>query len=188
MNEKDRDLRLRYFMREEHGRTSEEFIREQSKKIKSKKEYFEEATRLFRRGGGQAALELMREGLERYPSDPFLLSYYGSLVASVGKDPKNGIRICKDSISLLEGSVPFGSDFFRPFFLLNLGRAYLASGDKAEALNVFTEGLRLDPENRDILREWKKMGVRRRSPVSFLGRGNPINKYLGILFRRIRGR
>lgn len=188
LNQKDRDIRLRQLMLDEHDAVSKEFMRDQSKKIKSKKEYFDEANRLFRRGGGQAALELVKEGLDKYPADPFLLSYYGCLLASAGKDPVSGISICRESLDLLEKSVPFGSDFFRPFFYLNLGRAYLAAGDKAGAINVFREALKLDPDNSDVLWEWKKMGVRRRPPVSFLRRGNFVNKYLGLVLNKVKGR
>ncbi len=69
-------------------------------------------------------------------------------------------------------------------FNLNLGRAHLAIGEKEEAIKAFKLGLRADPENKELLGELKKLGVRKSPPVPFLKRNNPINKYLGMLLRR----
>ena len=183
-NTKDKDVRLRAFLEQHHRAAADEFVREKAKSAKTKKEYFEDAVRLLRRGGGRAALGLIKEGLDRYPGAPFLYSYCGCLTAIAGKDPLAGIKICTEALSLLEKSMPFGSEFFYPFFYLNLGRAYLAADDRASAIKAFHTGLKADPENKDLLWEWKKLGVRRKPPVPFLKRGNPINKYVGLLLGR----
>jgi tetratricopeptide (TPR) repeat protein len=188
VKEKDLEVRLKGLMQQHHKSAVFEFVTEQSKNHKSKNEYFDEAIKLFRRGGGSAALELMKEGLEHFPSDPFLLSYYGYLVAIVGKKPEEGIEICQDAFKKLNGSVPFGSEFFYPAFYLNLGRAFLADNNKPEAMKAFSEGLKTDPENSDLRWELKKMGTRRRPPVPFLKRNNPINKYIGMIVRKLKGR
>ena len=75
--------------------------------------------------------------------------------------------------------MPFGSEFFYPVFYLNLGRACLKANKKKAAMEAFKNGLKTDPENRDLLWEIKKMGTRKNPPLPFLTRGNPINQYIG---------
>jgi hypothetical protein len=80
--------------------------------------------------------------------------------------------------------VHLGSEFFYPVFYLNLGRAYLKDDKKNDAVRAFQEGLKNDPENRDILWEMQKLGTRKKLPLPFLSRSNPINVYLGKLFSK----
>jgi len=178
---KDIDVRLSDLMDKHHKSVIAGFIADQSKKQKLKAEYFSEVKQLLRRGRGRQALDTLREGLENYPTDAFLLSYYGCLIAIVENNTKDGIAICENAITALNISMPFGSEFFYPVFYLNLGRAYLKAGRKAEALKAFQQGLKSDPENNDIQWEMRKLGSRKKPPVPFLKRGNPINKYIGML-------
>jgi hypothetical protein len=43
-------------------------------------------------------------------------------------------------------------------------------------------------ENRDLLFELKKLGIRRQSPFSLLKRSNPLNKYIGKLSYKLKKR
>ncbi len=185
LNLKDCGEKLKSLMESHHKATIDLFIKGMSQKQKSKSEYFEEVKRLLRKGGGKAALRTLWEALEKFPSDPFLLSYYGCLVAVVENDPKEGIRICREAIAGIRDSLPFGSEFFFPVFYLNLGRAYLKGGRKEEAVDAFQEGLKNDPENHDLLWELRKLGRRKRPPISFLQRSNPVNKYIGLLVSKV---
>jgi len=175
------DARIADIMEKHHKSVIAGFIADQSKKQKLKAEYFSEVQQLLRRGKGRQALDTLREGLESYPTDAFLLSYYGCLIAIVENNTKDGIIICENAIKALDISMPFGSEFFYPVFYLNLGRAYLKAGKKTEAVRAFQQGLKSDPENSDIQREIRKLGSRKKPPVPFLKRGNPINKYIGLL-------
>jgi Tfp pilus assembly protein PilF len=66
-----------------------------------------------------------------------------------------------------------------PVLYLNLGKAYVAAGKKKNAVTAFNQGLHYDPQHAAIRKELKKLGARKKPPVSFLDRSNPINKYLG---------
>jgi tetratricopeptide (TPR) repeat protein len=151
---------------------------------KKKAEYFEEMKNRLRQGDGESALKLLAVAMDDYPNDPFVMSYYGCLLALAGNQAAEGIRICKEAIKRLKEAVPVGSEFFHPMFYLNLGRAQLAIGDKEDAIKAFKLGLKMDPENKDLLGEIKKLGLRKPPPVPFLRRSNPINKYIGMLLRR----
>jgi hypothetical protein len=72
-----------------------------------------------------------------------------------------------------------GRDFFNPVLYLNLGRAYLAAGNKEDAFEAFRMGLIFGNENEDLLCEIREIGMRRKPIVPFLQRSNPLNKYIG---------
>jgi tetratricopeptide (TPR) repeat protein len=182
---KDFKDRLKALIEDQHKSTIDLFLKEQTEKQNLKSEYFEEAKKLLRRGNGKRALNTLGHALEKFPGDPFLLSYYGCLVAIVKKAPKEGIEICKDAIERLDKMMPFGRESVYPVFYLNLGRAYLKDNNRKEAVGAFEEGLRNDPENHDLLWELKKLGTRKKTPIPFIRRSNPINKYIGMLLARI---
>lgn len=180
----DFEGKLRSMMERQHKSITDQFIAEKAKKRKLKSEYFEEVAQFLKRGDFKTALDTARQGLESFPMDPFLLSHYGFLVAVVEKKPQEGISICKDAIGRLRTALPFGFEVFYPLFYLNLGRAYLLNKDKTRAVRAFREGLKSDHENRAILLEMKKLGTRKKPPIPFLGRDNPLNKYIGLATRK----
>ena len=182
---KNFEERLKALMETQHQSTIDYFTSEHSTKKKLKAEYFEEFQLLLRRGNGASALGILIMALEKYPNDPFLLSYYGCLIAVVENKAKEGVRICEDAIKHLDKSMPFGSEFFYPAFYLNLSRAHLKNNNRKEAVNALQKGLSIDQDNRDILWELKKMGERKKPVVPFLKRNNPINKYIGKLHSKI---
>jgi tetratricopeptide (TPR) repeat protein len=152
-------------------------------KEKDHRDYIDEAQRLLRTFRGKAALNVINEGLEQFPSDPLLLSFNGFLIASIEKKYANGIRICENAIKKLDSSSRDKGSLY-----LNLGKAYVAANRKTEAVGAFKKGLDADPENRDIQWEFKKLGTRRKPALPFLKRSNPINKYLGRFLNRLERR
>jgi tetratricopeptide (TPR) repeat protein len=185
VNLKDFEEKLKALMGSCHKATIDFFIKDMSQKQKTKSDYFEEVKKLLRRGRGKTALRTLRESLEKFPSDPFLMSYYGCLVAVVENNPKEGIRLCREAIVGVRDSLPFGSEFFYPALYLNLGRACLKGNYKTEAIDAFQEGLKNDPENHDLLWELRKLGMRKRPPIPFLQRSNPVNKYIGLIVSKV---
>ena len=85
------------------------------------------------------------------------------------------IAICEEAIAI---------EPVNPVHFLNLGRIYLLKGEKAEAIRVFRLGLKAE-RNKRIIEELEKLGIRKPPVISFLSRGNPINKYLGIILGRL---
>ncbi len=172
----------------DHHRSTVEKVRKRGLTSKKRVKYFRDIKRLIKQGKTKEAMALTMKALEDFPDDPYGLSYQGLLLAETGEDPQKGIDLCKDAIEKLEKSVPFGSDFFYPFFYLNLGRAYLMNGQKKEAIESLRTGLSHDNDNREIISELRKLGVRRRPFLPFLPRSNPLNKYMGLLLSRLRQR
>jgi tetratricopeptide (TPR) repeat protein len=141
----------------------------------------EEAKKYLRAGKGRSAISAVTDGLELYPQNPLLLSFYGYLLCSVEKSFKEGIKKCREAIKVLTKSQsPDGKELL-PSLYLNLGRAYLSSNDKVAAVAAFREGLQRNPGNSDLVWEMKKLGTRKNPPIPFLKRSNPLNIYLGKL-------
>ena len=154
---------------------------ERSAKTKTASDYLNEAKNLLKTKNNRAALRVLNEALEHHPDDPFILSYHGCLEAVANKNYTQGIDTCLMALESLKEGVQFGQEVFYPVFYLNLGRAYLAAGKKEKALGAFHRGIQIDREDKDLIWEIRKLGTRRKPVVSFLGRANPINKYIGIL-------
>jgi tetratricopeptide (TPR) repeat protein len=151
---------------------------------KESSSYLDDVKGLLQAYNYEGAIKMLRTALDEHPFDPFLLSYYGCLDAIVNKNYDHGVDVCKDAIDILKEDLPFGKEAFYPLFYLNLGRAYLAGGDKGNAAEAFKKGLEADPRDSDLLWEVSKIGKRRKPVVPILKRSNPINKYIGRLLHK----
>lgn len=134
------------------------------------------------KGNQRDAYAVLKPAAVLYPDDPYILSYYGSLQATVDKKYRSGIENCRKAIVLLMKKSSGSGDLKRfAVFYLNFGRAYLAGGKKKDAIDAFNKGLRYDTKNGAILKHLQELGTRKNPSVSFLDRANPINKYLGMM-------
>jgi tetratricopeptide (TPR) repeat protein len=161
--------------------------KEQEKKFRTPSKYLDEVKHMLQKKESKDALKLLVQALKKYPDDPFLLSYYGCLEAIIHKNHEFGIETCLRAINMLDETTPFGQEIFYPTFYLNLGRAHLAAKNRKNAVAAFQKGLSYDHENKDLLWEMKKIGMRRQPVIPYLNRTNPINKYIGILLHRLKG-
>ncbi len=135
----------------------------------------------LRNGRRKDAFRLLQQGAVHFPDDPLILSYYGCLQALVDKKYRSGVETCRKAITLLKKSETFGEEVLYPVFYLNLGRAYAAASKKKDAIEAFNKGLEYDNTNRDLLQELRSLGIRKKPPVPFLDRSNPVNKYIGMI-------
>ncbi len=138
----------------------------------------------LRQGRQKEAFSLLQRAAVTFPDEPLILSYYGCMQAVVDKKYRSGVETCKKAISLLRKQEIFGEEVLYPVFYLNLGRAYLAANKKKEALDAFTLGMKYDSSNSELMKELRGLGVRRKPPVPFLGRSNPINILIGMLVHK----
>jgi tetratricopeptide (TPR) repeat protein len=148
-------------------------------------EYLRAVKAHLRNGRQKAAYTVLLEAVVLYPREPLLLSYYGCLQALVDKKYQRGVDNCKKAINLFQGKESFGvGALYYPVFYLNLGRAYLAGGKKKNAFDAFTKGLKYESSHPEIKRELRGLGIRKKPPVPFLDRSNPINKYVGMILHK----
>ncbi len=142
-------------------------------------EYLGEVKDHIKNGKPLHAYSLATEAVSKYPENPLLLSYYGHLQALAVAKYRTGIETCKRAIALAGERGLFGEEALYAVLYLNLGRTYLAAGMKQDAIDSFRKGLKFNSQNIELLKELRGMGTRKETPVAFLGRSNPINKYLG---------
>ncbi len=110
---------------------------------------------------------------------PDVLSSYGLCIALERGKVKDGIDFCIEAIE---------KDAENPYHYLNLGKVYLKDNKKAVAIDIFRKGLRKGLENeyaREIDAIMDKLGTRKRPLFSFLDRKNSLNKFSGIILRKL---
>jgi len=104
---------------------------------------------------------------------PDVCSYYALCIAKERGQVSYAISLCNEAIQKEPGN---------SLHYLNLGKIYLIENNKEEAIKTFRAGL--DNEtNPLIIDELNKLGPRKPPILPFLERSNPINRYLGIMFR-----
>ncbi len=127
------------------------------------------------KGDTLSALALFEKAMEGDDNPP-ARSYLAYCMAKERGLTSRGISWCEESIAKEpENSVHY----------LNLGRIYLLMKNREEAIRNFREGLKYG-SNEEIADELHRLGVRKSPALPFLSRGNPINKYLGILLKMLR--
>lgn len=135
----------------------------------------------IRNGKHKDAYSLLLQASVRFPDEPLILSYYGSLQAAVDKKFRRGVENCKRAILMLEEGGPSSEKTYYPVCYHNLGKAFIAAGRKKDALDALKKGLTYDSGNIDLKKELQDLGVRKPLPVAFLDRSNPINVVLGMI-------
>jgi len=126
-------------------------------------------------GNSLAALSCFEHALSKENS-PSVWSYYALCIAKERGQIRKAMLLCKDAIELEPGN---------SVHYLNLGRIYLFTGKKGEAVTIFREGLKRET-NEQIIEELNNLETRKPPLIPFLRRENPINKYLGIILRKLR--
>jgi tetratricopeptide (TPR) repeat protein len=129
------------------------------------------------RGDTLSALSYFERAIkiERSPS---VCSGYAYCIAKERGQISNAISLCEEAIQ---------KEPQNTFHYLNLGRIYLIYNKRAEAIKTFREALKYE-ENPVIIEILNNLGLRRPPIIKFLKRSNPVNKYLGIIFRTKRWR
>ena len=114
------------------------------------------------------------ESALRYGSTPRLNSYLGYCLAKERREFKEAADLCLEALKLEPAQA---------VHYLNLGRVYLAAGQKAAAIRALRRGVKFG-KSRAIIEELKRLGIRKAPVVSSLPRNHPVNKHLGLLFKR----
>ncbi|MFC1770040.1 tetratricopeptide repeat protein [Nitrospirota bacterium] len=152
------------------------------KEGKKAMDFLEDAKMFLRRKKYQQALDIVKAAREMYPDDPFVMTYYGHLMTVVRKKPEIGVEECRRAIEMLKITMPQGKETHFPTFYHNLSLAYLAAGKRSMAVETVFEGIKHEKEGGKLHKQLEELGIRRRPPIPFLSRNNPVNKYIGKLF------
>jgi len=121
------------------------------------------------------ALSCFEQALKKEDS-PSIWSYYALCIAKERGQIKKAMLLCKEALEQEpENAVHY----------LNLGRIYLFTRKKAEAITIFREGLNHEAHEQ-IIDELNNLVPRKPPIIPFIKRANPINKYLGIILKILR--
>ena len=102
-------------------------------------------------------------------------SYLGYCIARERGQHRKGRELCLSSLA---------AEPERPEHYCNLGRVQMISGDKEEALRVLREGM-VKGGSPEIIRLLDALGKRNPPLFPVLSRTNPLNRYLGLLLKRL---
>lgn len=138
-------------------------------------EQFKHGKRFLRDDNLDKALRAFEKAYKEDKENPYYMSYYGLCKALRGSEIGLALELCTRAIK---------KEFYKVEFYINLGRVYMTTGNKKGAIQVFTKGLRFDPNNDEINRYLIDLGFRNKPIIPVLKRTNPINKLLGIIVRR----
>ncbi|MDA8430661.1 MAG: tetratricopeptide repeat protein [Geobacteraceae bacterium] len=135
---------------------------------------FDQAQRELDRNNVLAALACLERALSIW-DDPLWHSRFGFCIAKERGQITRAIELCRTAIQHDPGN---------PLHYLYLGKVYLVVGNTYDALLTLREGLTHGhhPELQQLL---DSIGTRKAPVLSFLSRDNLLNKYLGIIFKRL---
>jgi len=125
------------------------------------------------KGNARGALSHFEEAV-RLVRSPEILSNLAYCLAKEKGEFDTAVSLCSEAIE---------DDSANVIHYLNLGRVYLLSGEKAEAIRVFRNGL-LYEDNKKIKDELMKLGWRKIPVIHFLPREHFLNRCFGTLLRR----
>ena len=140
-----------------------------------------EAEKLFTKGveaiknGNMVSALVYFEKATQLDNNPTNRSYLAFCIARERGQFKKAISLCEEALK---------EEPENPVHYLNLGRVYILTGQKTEAMRILREGLTYE-ENREIVDELVGLGMRKPPVIPLLNRRNPLNKYLGIVLARL---
>ncbi|RQW85827.1 MAG: hypothetical protein EHM79_10905 [Geobacter sp.] len=135
---------------------------------------FERARRAIAMDNTVAGLAGIEKALS-LKDDKGWYSFLGYCVARERGQVSRGTELCMISLE---------HDPSNPEHYLNLGKIQLLSGNRAEALRILREGVARG-ENAELIAVLNEFGKRKSPVIPFLPRTNPLNKFLGLILRRI---
>ncbi|MBM2838183.1 MAG: hypothetical protein HW415_808 [Deltaproteobacteria bacterium] len=149
-------------------------------------ETVDEATRLFdkglaliKRGYPAEAIQYLEQVISLGHKSSACYSWLGVAMARSKWDMAKAEEFCKMAVK---------KEFYMPQYYINLAEVYKLKGNKVKAIKTLEAGLKLDSENKVILKELYKFGARKGPAIPILSRENPINKQLGIVLSKIKKR
>ncbi|MEE9613333.1 MAG: tetratricopeptide repeat protein [Thermodesulfobacteriota bacterium] len=140
------------------------------KDYNSPKAQFNKGKRLLGDGSMEAATRAFEKAYKQDKENALYMSYYGMCKAVRWGEVGLGLDLCTRAIK---------KEFYKAELYANLGRVYVAAGNKKGAITVVKKGFRHDPENEQLHTMMVELGVRRRPAIPSLKRSNFLNRILG---------
>jgi Flp pilus assembly protein TadD len=137
---------------------------------------FRDGLLYLKRNDLERAMAVFETAFRQNPADPKFMSYLGLCRVLLRKDVKVAVALCEKAAK---------QAVYDPDIYHNLGRVYLAQGQRKKALKALMHGLHVDAGNQGILQTLTRMKTRGRPPLSFLPRDNALNRSLGKFLAKL---
>ncbi len=137
---------------------------------------------LCRQNDWDRGLQLLSEAVEAPGGKELpgvIFAYLGYGLARYQRRMKDGLKLCEHAVKV---------QYYEPENHLQLARVQMLMSNRRSAVSSIARGLKLDPAHRGLKELRVEIGVRKRPPIPFLGRSNPINVLIGRLRHSIRHR
>lgn len=136
-------------------------------------EHFKRGKNFLSKDKLERAAKAFEKAYKADRENPEYMSYYGMSAAMKWGSIGLGMELCTKAIK---------KKFTTAEYYANLARVYLAAGNKRGAVSIVRKGLKHDQENETLNEMLVTLGARKRAPVTFLKRSNPLNRFLGTVF------
>lgn len=132
---------------------------------------------LVARESFEQAYEYFDDMLKREPNNAIAKSYVGYLTAVFLKRSQEGLEMCREAVKMNDEE---------PLLYLNLAKVFVLVDDRYHAVKAVQKGLqhKSSPYKAELLSYYRFLGVRKKPPLKFLSRGNPLNVILGKLTKK----
>jgi tetratricopeptide (TPR) repeat protein len=137
---------------------------------------FKEAMFFYENGDPRRALERAKRAVELDNENALFVSYAGLFVAAAQKNYTAAAEICHKAIRLKRTEV-------QPY--LNLAEVYKRAGQKTDAVEALTVGLKFTKQDVRLVRALRQLGIRRPPVFPFLERKHFLNRHFGKARHRI---
>jgi tetratricopeptide (TPR) repeat protein len=117
-----------------------------------------------------------RMAARNVPVQPGIVASY-ALARGYAREMKAALDMCRKALAADRGN---------PHIHACLAELYIRSGARRQAVEAIRRGLAASPEYPVLLRLQEEIGVRQRTPIGFLPRGNPVNVAIGRRLRRLK--
>jgi tetratricopeptide (TPR) repeat protein len=135
---------------------------------------FASGVKMLAQGDTLAALSLFEKAVQM-EDRPIYSSYYAFCIAKERGQFQLAVTLCQKAMA---------KEPLEPAHYLNLGKIFLIAGKKDDAIRTFREGLHQE-HHQQIIDELNAIGTRKPPLFPFLKRSNPLNKYLGVILKRL---
>ncbi len=141
---------------------------------KQAEETYEKGLQALTNGHDYLAL-LCFENAVNLEKAPMFCSYLALCLAKTRRKYCEAIALCGEALE---------TESSNALHYVNLGRIYVLAGQRKKALETLRQGLQYQRDN-EILRELERLGTRGKLVFPFLKRANPLNKYCGLLLKKL---
>ncbi len=149
----DDEEREKYINRHIHGiKDEDELAMEKVQQVLAAEAAFKAGMTVLNNGKITEALQHFKKAVDGYPDEAEYVAYYGYTLFRATQN--SDLERSQEGIALIEKSIQLKEMSPKPYHLL--GKVYLVAGDGAEAKKWLRKSLKLQPDNPEAVRDYRR--------------------------------